>query len=533
MKADSSFIPQISRGYYGNKPITEELAIFERASTYLDARVDSIIKDIYGDSSFEFVDADSPVFSSEKAIIVLYRGTAGYLSTYREKLLRKGRFFLDAGDLPYSVVDNDASSGHFIVLIRNRFYLSLLSVIREAGTSFAEYFSKVTAWDGASVAKVELTVYPVFNLKSFWSWSSGAEETIEDDPWVYLDADQEKNPERLSAVLKRASDSHIGKPASIRLKVIPDQILTPIHKTQSSGFSDRDWRSQLIRNNHQIVYQSFRGKLQFPDHQDHLGLSASTEKTFSVVIPFFRHLHFLERCLESIAISAQFDGENAKNIEVILVNDDPSIVLDESLFITLEKHGMRARLVQTGENNGITKTLNAGIELARNEWIVFLDCDDQLVPETFLKLRESIELYPRAGYISSNILDLQEIDQAIWNRPRTQSQQDLLNGMFAGHIKVVKKEVFEKIGKLNPDFNGCQDFEFALRYALFDQILFSQDYLYIYSWHENTQSISMNNRQRLTADLIRSNLLYFFQYLKENKLKFFGESFQTKYRLLN
>jgi hypothetical protein len=74
--------------------------------------------------------------------------------------------------------------------------------------------------------------------------------------------------------------------------------------------------------------------------------------------------------------------------------------------------------------------------------------------------------------------------------------------MTAGHLKAVRRDAFDDRGLLDPASDGCQDYEFALRMAIEEPLLFIPEYLYSYRWHQASQSVSMGPRQARIADAI-------------------------------
>ena len=64
------------------------------------------------------------------------------------------------------------------------------------------------------------------------------------------------------------------------------------------------------------------------------------------------------------------------------------------------------------------------------------------------------------------------------------------------------EDLFRDIGSYLNTYDGCQDYEFALRTSLFEPLLFIPDYLYKYRWHGSTQSVHNAKRQAETTDRI-------------------------------
>ena len=94
----------------------------------------------------------------------------------------------------------------------------------------------------------------------------------------------------------------------------------------------------------------------------------------SFIVPVYNTSNTLERCVDSIRIQSLDEC----SYEVILINDGST---DESEEICLEicrKHPC-TRLVSQ-ENLGLSAARNRGIQVARGEYLCFVDSDDTLVP---------------------------------------------------------------------------------------------------------------------------------------------------------
>lgn len=90
----------------------------------------------------------------------------------------------------------------------------------------------------------------------------------------------------------------------------------------------------------------------------------------SFIIPVYNSELFLERCIRSI-----LQQETSIQYEVICINDGST---DGSLSILkrLQQKFPKMLTVESQQNKGISATRNRGIELARGEYISFIDNDD-------------------------------------------------------------------------------------------------------------------------------------------------------------
>jgi glycosyltransferase involved in cell wall biosynthesis len=241
--------------------------------------------------------------------------------------------------------------------------------------------------------------------------------------------------------------------------------------------------------------ESHLSSIAIPDDTE----SSSIRASFSIVTTFYQHLDCFKECAQSVA-SLITGADDA--IEWLVINDDPLITADELLKVT--GNGRWVRILSDGKNVGITRRLNQAIEMARYDWIVFLDCDDLIEPHAAKVLMFYLHRFPKCRYISSCMVDIDEKGRVLRYRKRTEGPSRLLrSGMIAGHLKAIRRDLFHDVGMLNESFDGCQDFEFALRTAFHEPILLIPDYLYRYRWHSSSQSVNLAARQSTTADSIQ------------------------------
>ena len=97
--------------------------------------------------------------------------------------------------------------------------------------------------------------------------------------------------------------------------------------------------------------------------------------TISVIIPAYNCEKYVERCLDSIL------SQSGAELDVVVVNDGST----DGTLDTLEKYAGRIR-VKTTENKGSAAARNAGIELARGDYVMFIDADDWIAEGTIERL---------------------------------------------------------------------------------------------------------------------------------------------------
>lgn len=129
----------------------------------------------------------------------------------------------------------------------------------------------------------------------------------------------------------------------------------------------------------------------------------------SVIVPVYNTEQYLPRCIDSIL------AQTFTDFELILVNDGST---DSSGMICNEyaKKDSRIKVFHQG-NRGVSSARNKGIDIAKGEWISFVDSDDEYYNDNSLlylysQITNNIELViggyvccDKDGIISYNISD--------------------------------------------------------------------------------------------------------------------------------
>lgn len=237
---------------------------------------------------------------------------------------------------------------------------------------------------------------------------------------------------------------------------------------------------------------------------------------FTVVTPFHRHLDFFSHTAASV--DRLVFGEEAVEaaLEWVVVNDDPAIS-DDELSERIPKRLLPAvRQIRPDGEGGIVEALNSGIRYGQYRWFLFLDCDDEIEPNTLAVLDHYRKQFPRCRYMSSSMIDIDEQGSVLRFRGNEHPVDRMLDiGMLAGHLKAIRRDLFDDIGLFDQRFGFCQDYEFALRTSVHEPILKIPEPLYRYRWHEGTQSVSRTDRQRIVHQRIQREYLRRFLSIRE------------------
>ena len=99
----------------------------------------------------------------------------------------------------------------------------------------------------------------------------------------------------------------------------------------------------------------------------------------SIIIPIYNSEFFLKRCISSII------NQDLKDIEIICIDDSST---DNSLNILkkLQKKHKEIIILKNQNRRGAGISRNKGIDIARGEYIHFIDADDTLVQNIYNKI---------------------------------------------------------------------------------------------------------------------------------------------------
>ena len=101
----------------------------------------------------------------------------------------------------------------------------------------------------------------------------------------------------------------------------------------------------------------------------------------SVIVPVYKVERYLRRCVQSIL------NQTHSNLEVILV-DDGSPDGSGALCDEFAKQDSRVQVIHK-DNGGLSDARNAGLSIARGEYVTFVDSDDWIDSCFFLRSKVS------------------------------------------------------------------------------------------------------------------------------------------------
>ena len=106
-------------------------------------------------------------------------------------------------------------------------------------------------------------------------------------------------------------------------------------------------------------------------------------KLISVIIPIYKVEEFLDKCISSVVNQTYYD------LEIILVDDGSP----DNCPIMCDKWAERDERIKVIHkvNGGLSDARNAGIQIAKGDFIAFVDSDDWIAPNMYQMMVDAIE----------------------------------------------------------------------------------------------------------------------------------------------
>ena len=176
-----------------------------------------------------------------------------------------------------------------------------------------------------------------------------------------------------------------------------------------------------------------------------------TMPLISVIVPCYNQAQYLDECLQSVL------DQTYRNWECIIVNDGSPDNTEEIAKKWVEKDTRFIYLSK--ENGGLSSARNAGIEIAKGEWILPLDADDK-IGNQYLELAEKefekdyTVIYCEAEFFGVNNM--------LWNLPNYSYEKILTGNIIFCSAFFRKKDWVTAQGYDVNLKNGREDWDFWL-----------------------------------------------------------------------
>jgi glycosyltransferase involved in cell wall biosynthesis len=207
----------------------------------------------------------------------------------------------------------------------------------------------------------------------------------------------------------------------------------------------------------------------------------------STIIPAYNAGAYVDQAVTSALNQRDVDSE-------VIVIDDGST---DNTWEILQRFSDRVRAVRQ-TNAGHVRSRNRGAQLARGEWLAFLDADDEWLPDKLAKQLNRAD--ENTGLVYTDRVNFGDIERVSGLQSTTIRQfegnvfeQLLFNNFITVSSVVMRKSWFDRLGGFDPELLVCEDWDLWLRFTACGGVVkLCPEPLTRYRWH----ATSMTNNQR-------------------------------------
>lgn len=237
---------------------------------------------------------------------------------------------------------------------------------------------------------------------------------------------------------------------------------------------------------------------------------------YSIIVPVYNVEEYLPECLESV-----LHQKNVTDFELILVDDGSC---DNSGRICDDYAAQDERIcVRHIQNHGVSFARNTGLDLARGEYILYLDSDDLWEPELLMTLEDLSQRQPDVMMFGNSRMTPQ--GQRIPDTkerviPDGESGAAFLKRLFEADCVLktysccyaIKRTLLQNHGiRFREDLQVSEDFELIMRMiAVANSVVGTEAMLYCYRIRQSSATARITEKKLM--DNLTTKAMYFQKY---------------------
>jgi glycosyltransferase involved in cell wall biosynthesis/transposase len=152
-----------------------------------------------------------------------------------------------------------------------------------------------------------------------------------------------------------------------------------------------------------------------------------------------------------------------QNWELVLIDDGSTATDLLHALPALAARDRRIHLVTLERHQGISAALNKGLEVAKGQWLTFLDHDDLLEPDALFQNVRVLQENPELDLIYS---DEDKLTEAGFDSPILKpdwSPDFFLSCNYLCHMIFLRRDLVRVVDGFRREFDGSQDYDLLLR----------------------------------------------------------------------
>lgn len=173
---------------------------------------------------------------------------------------------------------------------------------------------------------------------------------------------------------------------------------------------------------------------------------------FSIIVPVYNTAQYVEECIKSIVSQTNCDYE-------LIVIDDGSNDRSVEIVKNIIKDCAHCRIIQS-DHRGVCSARNKGIEIAKGDYICFVDSDDILYADYIENLFKAIEIYNNPDVIYFYIT---YGTQASRNRPEVSTTYTRLTKTDIRYLSAAALYHTPEVDSINGKYHGISSFSACMQ----------------------------------------------------------------------
>lgn len=165
----------------------------------------------------------------------------------------------------------------------------------------------------------------------------------------------------------------------------------------------------------------------------------------TIYIPTHNYARYLDAAIQSVLT------QTFRNFELIIINDGST---DHTEEILAQYENTEGITIVRQQNKGLIPSCNVALQMAKGEFFMRLDADDQLVPRALERLMQGFEDSPEVALVFPDYFITDEAGQVIreYRRPRDETEEFRPDQPAHGACTMLRTRVLHEIGGYDESF---------------------------------------------------------------------------------
>jgi glycosyltransferase involved in cell wall biosynthesis len=224
--------------------------------------------------------------------------------------------------------------------------------------------------------------------------------------------------------------------------------------------------------------------------------------SISVCIPTYNTARYIGEAIKSVL------GQDYQDYELVICDNAST---DETSDICRRFDDPRVRYVRFNEFVGQAANWNRCLDLARGEYVVLLHSDDVLLPAFLRRAAETLDRHPQVGLVHCSVQHISQNNsplylQKLYDADVIDAEEKLLRKLLLDGCVVnpagvmVRREVYETVGKFTEQIVWGVDWHMWTRIALQQKVAYLAEPLALYRQHQQSGTTGVMATARNGSD---------------------------------